>query len=728
MRAVIVGPGRIGCGFAGQVLHESGFELVFIARDPVMVEHLNRVRGYRVSLTDGRRTREVGIAGVCAFGTFETRRAVRELASADLIVTAVGAGNLPAVAPLIAEGLRARTRPVNVLAMENIPRSSRRLRELVAEHYDLGDGRGRHGLAGALVERVVARRVGGPTEDRPMQFIGDDTTTFRVDAAHLVEPLPRVHGLVPSEVYEVWVKRKLYTYSAGHAAAAYLGYLKGYHYLHTAVRDREIRAAVLAAMTEGQRGLVARYGREIGGDQRDLLKILARFENPALGDRIERVGRDPQRKLGARERLVGAAQLAQAAGIRPRHLALAAAAALCFDDDGAADADGDDAAQRREQTIRSVCGLQSDRGLGRLVRRDHEMLHSARTSGGLLLSLGTGLWTIAPHANGNAAVDAPTNGHANSHTNGHANGHANGQTNGHANGAAARAHAAARSVLRRAGAGKSLHFMLVRRVPPVPSPVLLEVQEQLERRGFRVASGIAEEMLQRPDQLRVEHDLYVLKSHTELSLSLAGALHHLGAHLLHPWPTAVALQNKIVTSRLLRAAGIPAPDTWVTGDPRMLRDTLEERPLILKPYLGHRGQGLHIVRSPDELDLVRGTDVPMIAQEFIEGSGEDLKLYVVGDDVFGVRKRFSTDSFTRAGRACAVDPEVRRIALRCGEALGLGLYGMDLIEHDGRVWVVDVNTFPGYKGVPRVASRIADYIEGVASGHIALPQAIPATA
>jgi ribosomal protein S6--L-glutamate ligase len=165
----------------------------------------------------------------------------------------------------------------------------------------------------------------------------------------------------------------------------------------------------------------------------------------------------------------------------------------------------------------------------------------------------------------------------------------------------------------------------------------------------------------------------------------------------------------------------------VTGDPRMLRDTLEERPLILKPYLGHRGQGLHIVRSPDELDLVRGTDVPMIAQEFIEGSGEDLKLYVVGDDVFGVRKRFSTDSFTRAGRACAVDPEVRRIALRCGEALGLGLYGMDLIEHDGRVWVVDVNTFPGYKGVPRVASRIADYIEGVATGHIALPQAIPAS-
>ena len=69
MRAVIVGPGRIGCGFAGQVLHESGFELVFLARDPQMVGHLSRVRGYRVSLSDGRRTREIGIAGVSAIGT-----------------------------------------------------------------------------------------------------------------------------------------------------------------------------------------------------------------------------------------------------------------------------------------------------------------------------------------------------------------------------------------------------------------------------------------------------------------------------------------------------------------------------------------------------------------------------------------------------------------------------------------------------------------------------------
>ena len=58
-----------------------------------------------------------------------------------------------------------------------------------------------------------------------------------------------------------------------------------------------------------------------------------------------------------------------------------------------------------------------------------------------------------------------------------------------------------------------------------------------------------------------------------------------------------------------------------------------------------------------------------------------------------------------------VSAEVRRIALRCGEVSGLGLYGLDMIEGlDGPV-VVDLNYFPSYRGVPDAAPLIADYIE-----------------
>jgi ribosomal protein S6--L-glutamate ligase len=259
-------------------------------------------------------------------------------------------------------------------------------------------------------------------------------------------------------------------------------------------------------------------------------------------------------------------------------------------------------------------------------------------------------------------------------------------------------------------------FLLVQRVPPVPSPVLLEVFEILRRRGFDVEASIAEEELTQPDRLTVEHDLYVLKSHTELSISLAGVLDALAARMLNPYRSCIATQDKIVAARRLRAAGVPVPRAWVTGDPALLAGVVEEMPLIVKPHRGHRGTGIRIVRAPHELLELPATDTPKLFQEYVAGSGEDLKLYVVGDDVFAVRKPFSEMSFTIPGRPSAVSDHLRSIALAAGGALGLGLYGLDVIEADDGPVVVDVNYFPGYKGVPGVAPVIADYIDGYAHG------------
>jgi ribosomal protein S6--L-glutamate ligase len=259
-----------------------------------------------------------------------------------------------------------------------------------------------------------------------------------------------------------------------------------------------------------------------------------------------------------------------------------------------------------------------------------------------------------------------------------------------------------------------LHFMVVRRVPPVPSPVLAEAYEVLERRGYEVFATTAEEVLTRPDLIHPERDLYVLKSHTELSLSLAGALHTQRARLLNPYRSCALTQNKIVVSRLLSQAGVPAPRSWVTQDLELLRPLVDETPLIIKPYMGHRGAGISIVRTQDELTRAPAPASPVIVQELIEGDGEDTKVYVVRDQVFAVRKVFSESSFTQLGRPVPVSEEIRRIAIRTGEVCGLALYGLDLIESARGPYVVDVNYFPGYKGVPGVASLIADCVDDYA--------------
>jgi ribosomal protein S6--L-glutamate ligase len=265
-----------------------------------------------------------------------------------------------------------------------------------------------------------------------------------------------------------------------------------------------------------------------------------------------------------------------------------------------------------------------------------------------------------------------------------------------------------------------LCFLCVRRVPPVPSPVLTEAYRILRGSGLEISSLIAEEVVLRPDVLRPDADLYVLKSHSELSLSVAGVLADQGVRMLNPYSACAAVQNKILAAQRLRRAGVPIPSAWITGELWRLDDVARRGPLIVKPYRGHRGAGIAVVREPHALASLPPPELPVLVQEWVPGPGQDLKVYVIGEEVFAVRKPFGPDSFTRAGLPCAVDSSVRAIALGCGAAFGLGLYGLDVIESEDGPVVVDLNYFPGYKGVAGAAARIAEYVLAFTGGEVEL--------
>jgi ribosomal protein S6--L-glutamate ligase len=266
-------------------------------------------------------------------------------------------------------------------------------------------------------------------------------------------------------------------------------------------------------------------------------------------------------------------------------------------------------------------------------------------------------------------------------------------------------------------------FLVARRVPAVPSPILVEAADRLSAAGHRVESLIAEESVWRPERLARDYDLVVLKSHTELAHSLAANLHGLGVAILNPYPSCAAVQDKLVAASRLAHAGVPTPASWTTGEPALLAEHIDRWPVIVKPHRGHRGADVRVVTGPDEMAALGPFDSPMIVQEWKQGPGVDLKVYVVGQDVFAVRKPFGPDSFTRPGVPVPVSAEVLGMALRCGRAFGLGLFGMDVIESAEGPFAVDVNYFPGYKGVPDAARHIAAYIDDYARGRrtLALP-------
>lgn len=332
MKIVIIGPGAVGCGFIGQIAHASGYEVVFIVRDLKMVNQLNRTGGYKVQLVTGDKTMESIVDQVKAVPITETEQVIKEIAASDLVATAVGARNLSAISPLIAEGIRQRNLPLNILAFENLPNAGPLLRDLIARDLPKDFSSGRYGISGAIVSRVVSRKeASGDKNERPV-FVGDLPGGFIVKGDDLCQPLPALRGIVFDNQFSAYMTRKLCTFSAGHATCAYMGSLNGYRYIHQAIQDPGIRSVVLGAMTEGQRGLSARYGRSVAGDKSQLHQILRRFENPALHDPISRVGRDPSRKLSSSERLVMAARLAKSAGATPHNLALGMGAAFHFYD------------------------------------------------------------------------------------------------------------------------------------------------------------------------------------------------------------------------------------------------------------------------------------------------------------------------------------------------------------------------------------------------------------
>ena len=127
---------------------------------------------------------------------------------------------------------------------------------------------------------------------------------------------------------------KLYGHNATHAVAAYVGMILGVPRIAELCDVPGMMAFLRAAFVEESGAALIR--RHAGVDPLFTPEgyaayaddLLARMTNPYLGDTADRVGRDPARKLGWDDRLVGTMRVALSAGITPRRYALGAAAAL----------------------------------------------------------------------------------------------------------------------------------------------------------------------------------------------------------------------------------------------------------------------------------------------------------------------------------------------------------------------------------------------------------------
>jgi ribosomal protein S6--L-glutamate ligase len=220
------------------------------------------------------------------------------------------------------------------------------------------------------------------------------------------------------------------------------------------------------------------------------------------------------------------------------------------------------------------------------------------------------------------------------------------------------------------------------------------------------------------EHMRAEHDVYVLKAKTPMTLAVAGAVAAQGATVVNTFEASTLTRDKLATTAVLAASGVPLPRSWATGRPDLLGGLIDGGPLWLKPQRGSQGKGVQRVTSTAELDASGcaahdscGLPLPLFAQRDVPSGGRDLKVYVVGERMWAITRPFPARTLAeKLGAPCRVPPVIREAAIACGRALGLELYGVDFLVAGDQFFAVDVNALPGYKGVPEAPAAIADYV------------------
>ena len=330
--AIHFGAGNIGRGFVGLILHRAGYQVVFADVVDELIDALNSTPSYLVKEV-GLESSEERVDNYRAINSRQDEPAVVDaIATADVVTTAVGPTVLKFVAPVIAQGLRQRpdgAAPLAVMACENAINATATL----AGHM-------RSSVPEAEWPTLAAKAVFANTAvDRivPGQAQGGLDVTVETYFEWAVER-PPFGGQEPSIPDATWVddlapyiERKLFTLNTGHATTAYHGFVRGIKSFSDALADDVVRAAVEGVLGETKQLLVAKHEFSDEAQQAYVDKVLQRFANPYLPDTVERVGRQPLRKLSRTERLIGpAAELAER-GVRPEHLLATVEAATRFD-------------------------------------------------------------------------------------------------------------------------------------------------------------------------------------------------------------------------------------------------------------------------------------------------------------------------------------------------------------------------------------------------------------
>jgi len=307
-KILIYGAGAIGRGFLGPLLKKYNFKLSFVDIDKDIIGEMKKRSQYKAAITKDTGYEIVDVPIDEAFLLGEEGN----IRNYDIIFSCVGPNNCYDLAERFKQAKA-------VISCENDSSTSLKLRELSSNPNIY------FGIPDVITSNTASSEL---KKVDPLMTITEQGVLV----------LEKGNYLFPEEILQVdsdelkmhWMC-KLFIHNAPHAIVAYLGWLKGYTYIHEAMADSDIKEVVVGSICEMTDGVIAaNYTTERFATMYKN-KELRRFKNKFLYDPILRVAREPLRKINKDNRIILGLRIALFNEVLPKNTSVGAKAALAYD-------------------------------------------------------------------------------------------------------------------------------------------------------------------------------------------------------------------------------------------------------------------------------------------------------------------------------------------------------------------------------------------------------------
>lgn len=203
----------------------------------------------------------------------------------------------------------------------------------------------------------------------------------------------------------------------------------------------------------------------------------------------------------------------------------------------------------------------------------------------------------------------------------------------------------------------------------------------------------------------------------ELQFEMLQRLEANGALLVNSTYSLQISESKYLTNYLLAQFGLPVIEALVTQDKgEALRFAARYEEAVVKPIYRDLGTGISRIEAnitgEEKINELLDSYGSVFLQRYIESRSQDIRAFVLGDRVVAAIKRFARPGEWRTNvflggkaRKITLNQELRDMAIKASQILGLDYAGVDLISDGQRYYILEVNGSPSWKALKEVTGR-----------------------